>query len=376
MESLKNQENSYYAKYNKYKKKYLELKQIQYSLNNQIGSWSDTDPNGDNFPEASRTYYDVTVNPDITKTHISNTWSSYKLTNRYKIASGGELYNLYNIKYLFPLDDMSNKFFSQTVKANQISSLDKKDITNIDYENLIGLSQIYFANTIRDMSNVVNNYVNDPDTYFSDLSHAYYDLKHDIDQRVYYFIPTRAVLYLTPTRNQSLKAYHDKFYGFDVSSSKASGLENLKLGLSKGVYDPTDDTTRLEYLKINLDEPFNKNIRETEEHNLKILKLLMDFHKAKEDGKISQTEITSLKAQISGITASLTNEQMKGQSLANDYRLSKQVADKEIKTLKDEREKRNNAISRLGKYMVNNTVKVDSPKKSNVITLGSFFGLN
>ena len=107
----------------------------------------------------------------------------------------------------------------------------------------------------------------------------------------------------------------------------------------------------------------------------------MDFHEAKSDGVLDQIEIARLKTDIISITGSLTNETNRANFLVSDLQknknesaLAKQVRDKEIKSLKEEREKRNNAISKLGNYLLG--IRKSQPSKSNVVTLNSFFGLN
>lgn len=373
----------YYQKYLKYKKKYLDLKNLQYNLENQQGAWNQFDPSGKNYMEGLRSYYDLSGNPDVTKRDISNAWPTYKLTNRYKMAEANKLYNLYVTDYVFPLNDMSNTF-GYTNKNFIISSLDLSQVAAPDFRNLKGLAQIYFANTIRDMSNIVNKYLIDPASNFSDLSKTYHDLSHDIKQNRYYFIPTReSMKKIIPTggRQPSLRLYHDDFYGFDVSDSKPNNVYDLSNGLVKGKYNPNNARSRLEYLKVDLTDDENRNIRETEEHNLKILQLLMYYHEAKSDGVLKDTEIARIKADIKTITSDLTNETNRANFLVSDLQknknesaLAKQVRDKEIKSLKEEREKRNNAISKLGNYLLGK--RKNQTPKSNVITLNSFFGLN
>ena len=62
----------YYQKYLKYKKKYLDLKNLQYNLENQEGAWNPADPSGRNFPKNLRVYYDVSNNPQLGQNDISN----------------------------------------------------------------------------------------------------------------------------------------------------------------------------------------------------------------------------------------------------------------------------------------------------------------
>jgi hypothetical protein len=372
----------YYQKYLKYKKKYLDLKNIEFNLENQQGAWDAADPSGKNYLETNREYYDLSNNPQLGEDVISNAWPSYNLTNRYKMAEGNQLYNLYVNDFIFPLDDMSNLLSGHTNKSAIISSLDLSKVADANAESFQGLAQIYFANTIRDMSNIVNKYLIDQSANFSDLSKTYHDLSHDISQNRYYFIPTRKSMrniFGTIINQPSLRLYHNDFYGFDVSNSKLSNVHDLSNGLVKGRY--IDDNTRLEYLKVDLNDLKNQNIKDTEIHNLKILQLLMDYHEAMEDRVLKAGEITTLKADITSITGSLTNETIRAKSLVSDLQknknesaMAKEFRDKEIKSLKEEREKRNNSISRLGNYLLD--VKKKQPSKSNVITLNSFFGLN
>jgi len=371
----------YYQKYLKYKKKYLDLKNLQYNLENQQGAWEEADPSGVSYLEGLRTYYDLSDNPDDTKRHISNAWPTYKLTDRYKMADDmGNLHNLYVTDYVFPLNDMSNKF-GYTKKSVSISTLDVSYASYAKHQIFQGLAQIYFANTIRDMSNIVNKYLTNPETNFSDLSKTYHDLSHDIKQKKYYFIPTReSLIKILGARYPALTLYHDRFYGFDVSSTKPD-VDDESNGLIQGIYDQNNARSRLEYLMVDLTNDENRNIRDTEEHNLKILQLLMYYHEAKSDGVLKDTEIARINAQITTITNDLTNERNRANFLLSDLEknknesaLAKQVRDKEIKSLKEEREKRNNAISKLGNYLLGK--RKNQTPKSNVITLNSFFGLN
>ena len=372
----------YYQKYLKYKKKYLDLKNIEFNLENKQGAWDLADPSGRNY--TNREYYDLSDNPQLGQNDISDAWPSYKLTNRYKMAESGQLYNLYLTRYVFPLNDMSNRLSGHTNKSAIISSLDLSDVAKANTDSFQGLAQIYFANKIRDMSNLVNSYSKDPTRAFDDLSNAYHDLSHDISQNRYYFIPTRQAMnnYYNGHIKPALSLYHDKFYGFDVSSSKQVGpVPDEAKGLNRGIYNIGNRDTRLEYLKVDLTDLENQNIKETEIHNLKILQLLMDYHEAMKDRVLKAGEITRLKASITTIKTSLVNETNKANLLVSDLQknrnesaMAKEFRDKEIKSLKEEREKRNNAISRLGNYLLD--VKKRQPSKSNVITLNSFFGLN
>ena len=103
----------YYNKYLKYKKKYLDLKEIEKTIN-QSGSWDATNP--DNFA-GNRKYADISNNP-IREHDISNNFKgvigyNHIDTGRYKYvyndSATGQNYpiNMYVLDYFMIMNDMS-----------------------------------------------------------------------------------------------------------------------------------------------------------------------------------------------------------------------------------------------------------------------------
>ena len=398
----------YYNKYLKYKKKYLDLKEYEKSMN-QSGGWSVT--NASNY-NGNRNYADLSLNPTITlkendiSTNFNAAGYNHVDTGRYKYVYSNsgvlKIANMYSLEYMMILADMSsdnitNDFGNILGKGQKVENMGSYDLfvnkgLNDTWDMANALGQIYLMQTFRDVSGIVEKYLQDPSANFKYLSNAYHDLSHDIKRGdgFYFTVPFSFRPPMpqgsTPKDSSNLMRYYeDTYYGFDLSNTIDKTYNNPANGLSihgelsqVNLSDP-NTTGRVEYIQVKYSEARNVNIKENDEQALAVLGVLMKYHKYMEDNILDQAEKAILRAQITAIQTSLANVRNelnakltdKDKLLlekTNDY--SKEKFAKE--RLASKRDKTNQAISDLGKMLLELN---GQKKKSNTITLSSFFGL-
>ena len=394
----------YYNKYLKYKKKYLDLKEIEKTIN-QSGSWDATNP--DNFA-GNRKYADISNNP-IREHDISNNFKgvigyNHIDTGRYKYvyndSATGQNYpiNMYVLDYFMIMNDMSatniendfgKHFASSGLKSGNIvekilsddksAYLQKRKSTR----TLNALLQVYMLTNFRDVSGIVAKYLDDPSNNYKDLSNAYHDLSHDVNVGGgFYFTikdTVRSFSGIPSDASNMMRYYKDDGYGFDLSNTVILGtpsdpnngllIHPLPLNLS----NPLITSGRIEYVAMWHHK--ESNVLENDKQALAVLGVLMKYHKYMEDNILDQAEKARLTVLITAIRSSLAsvrNELIANKELllekTNDY--SKEKFAKE--RLASKRDKTNQAISDLGKMLLELN---GQKKKSNTITLSSFFGL-
>jgi hypothetical protein len=392
----------YYNKYLKYKKKYLDLKEIEKTIN-QSGSWDATNP--ENFA-GLRKYADISNNPiSLKENDISNNFKSvsgYKHidTGRYKYvyneSATGKKYpiNMYVLDYFMIMNDMSstnikndfgNGFASAGRQVRKILSDDKSAYLqkNASINTLNALLQVYMLTNFRDVSGIVAKYLDDPSNNYTDLSNAYHDLSHDVNVGGgFYFTikdTVRSFSGIPSDASNMMRYYKDDGYGFDLSNTVILGPPSdpknglLIHPLHSNLSSPLITSGRIEYVAMWHHK--ESNVLENDKQALAVLGVLMKYHKYMKDNILDQAEKARLNVLITAIRSSLasvTNELIAKEKLlsekTNDY--SKEKFAKE--RLASKRDKTNQAISDLGKMLLELN---GQKKKSNTITLSSFFGL-
>ena len=399
----------YYSKYLKYKKKYLDLKEIEKNIN-QSGSWDATNPDNYN-PALIRNFADVSLNPNESNnltdisTNFNNVsgYTGHVDTGRYKIGYNdsmtGQKYpvNMYVLDYFMIMNDMSEtnikndfgKFFASTgltsgKKVKKILSDDKSAYLQKrrHTSTLNDLLQVYMLINFRDVSGIVAKYLDDPINNYKDLSNAYHDLSHDVNvsNRFYFTIKdtVRSSGGTPPDASNMMRYYQDDDYGFDLSNSVITTPSDPSNGLlihvlPSNLNNPSITSGRIEYVAMWHNK--QSNVLENDKQALAVLGVLMKYHKYMEDNILDQAEKARLNVLITNIQksiASVRNELIANKELllekTNDY--SKEKFAKE--RLASKRDKTNQAISDLGKMLLELN---GQKKKSNTITLSSFFGL-
>ena len=234
----------------------------------------------------------------------------------------------------------------------------------------------------RDVSGIVAKYLDDPSNNYKDLSNAYHDLSHDVNVGGGFYFTIKDTV-RSPTHyndaSNMMRYYHNNVYGFDLSNTILSGTQSdpknglLFRQLPANLSSPLTTSGRIEYVAMWHHK--ESNVLENDKQALAVLGVLIKYHKAMEDGIMSEQEKANLGIQITKIQNDLTsvrNELIVNKELllekTNDY--SKEKFAKE--RLASKRDKTNQSISDLGKMLLELN---GQKKKSNTITLSSFFGL-